>query len=318
MASRTGDLRFFNAACKLLGAVNVSPARGSRRVSEQLSQVSHLIAEMTARVCDRLERQFASCHAPDGHAADEAARWTGKSTRRPQRIVVLAGEGSGTAAGLAAMADAAEVPLAGLRWFMPPDVIVPDSSYARAWYPADGVPDSPAPAISSRVAQARADSWEQVTLVLRDLHPDLILLAGMPIVPAEVLGLARLGVLNAHNGALPGYRGMDAVAWAILCNDPITCTLHVADRRPDHGPVLAAAPVAFEPAGTLRVRVKGAQLSLLTSAARHVSNTSELPPMRRQPDGQGRQFYRLHPHLKRILDCSPYGISRTKKTGGLA
>jgi folate-dependent phosphoribosylglycinamide formyltransferase PurN len=312
IATTTDDLRFFDAACKLLGAACVSPSGRSGAISEQVSRVAHLIAVVTASLHDRLGRQLpADCQARP-FTAEEAPQWPPGTARRPQRIALLAGEGSSTAARVAGMVDAAGVRLAGLCWFAQPDVMAPNSSYAQAWYPAELTLDEPAATVPESVAQSRADSWAQVSRVLRDLDPDLILLAGMPIVPVSVLGHARLGVVNAHNGALPGYRGMDAVAWAILGNDPIVCTLHLADPRPDRGPVLAAVTVPLAPAGTLRARVKAAQITLLARAASHVSSTGTLPPARLQADEQGRQFYRLHPHLKRILDSSPYG------TGGIS
>jgi methionyl-tRNA formyltransferase len=128
----------------------------------------------------------------------------------------------------------------------------------------------------------------------------------MPIVPALVLDTARLGVLNAHNGALPGYRGMDAVGWALLNNDPVVCTLHLARPAVDTGEVLACHVVPIDPLHTLRRRVKATQMQLLVSGAAYVAATGHLPEATPQPQAW-RQFYRLHPHLKRLLDSSPYG-----------
>jgi methionyl-tRNA formyltransferase len=128
----------------------------------------------------------------------------------------------------------------------------------------------------------------------------------MPIVPARILRIPPLGFLNAHNGALPHYRGMDAVAWALLNNDPVICTLHMARPTVDAGEILATAPIPFPPAQTLRDRVKAAQLELLLAAAAFTVLTGRLPDATPQPPTSGHRFYRLHPHLKRILDASPY------------
>jgi hypothetical protein len=62
-------------------------------------------------------------------------------------------------------------------------------------------------------------------------------------------------------------------------------------------------PVA--PVGTLAARVKTTQLRLLLAGAAHVASAGVLPDLTPQPAG-GTQFYRLHPHLKRLLDASPY------------
>jgi len=149
-------------------------------------------------------------------------------------------------------------------------------------------------------------SWDQVAAVLQRHRADLVVLLGMPIVPARILRLARLGVINAHNGALPSYRGMDAVAWALMYGDAIVCTLHLASAEVDTGDVLASEPVPFAPAATLRGRVKTAQLRLLLAAARFAVETSRLPDACAQPARGARRFYPLHPHLKRILDQSAY------------
>ena|ERR1700678_628364 len=56
VASATGDLRFFNTACKQLGAVNASPVGSSPAIREHVGQVAHLVADLTADVSDRLAR----------------------------------------------------------------------------------------------------------------------------------------------------------------------------------------------------------------------------------------------------------------------
>jgi methionyl-tRNA formyltransferase len=133
-----------------------------------------------------------------------------------------------------------------------------------------------------------------------------VILAGMPVVPAPVLAAARLGVINAHNGALPAYRGMDAVGWALLNGDPVTCTAHIARPAVDAGEVIAALGVPPAPAATLRSRVKDAQVALLLDAAAFTARQGRLPEAAPQRPGAGRHYYRLHPHLKRLLDASPY------------
>ncbi|MGH3796131.1 MAG: formyltransferase family protein [Pseudonocardiaceae bacterium] len=150
-----------------------------------------------------------------------------------------------------------------------------------------------------------AGSWDEVTAAILAADADLVLLVGMPVVPTRVLDAARLGVLNAHNGALPSHRGMDAVGWALLHNQPIVCSLHLARAAVDAGEVVAAHPVPIAPVLTLAARVKTTQLRLLLAGATHVAATASLPALTPQPT-TGTQYYRLHPHLKRLLDASPY------------
>ena len=51
--------------------------------------------------------------------------------------------------------------------------------------------------------------------------------------------------------------------------------------------------------------MKTTQLRLLLAGAAHAAATGVLPDLIPQP-AAGTQFYRLHPHLKRLLDTSPY------------
>jgi methionyl-tRNA formyltransferase len=37
----------------------------------------------------------------------------------------------------------------------------------------------------------------------------------------------RFGVLNAHMGLLPGYRGINVAEWAALEGAPVGCTVHL-------------------------------------------------------------------------------------------
>jgi methionyl-tRNA formyltransferase len=145
-----------------------------------------------------------------------------------------------------------------------------------------------------------------------------VILAGMPVVPAAVLATARLGVINAHNGALPAYRGMDAVGWALLNGDSVTCTVHIARPAVDAGEVIADLGVPPAPAGTLRSRVKDAQVTLLLDAAAFTARHGRLPAAAPQRAGAGRHYYRMHPHLKRLLDASPYASAGNDSEGARA
>jgi UDP-4-amino-4-deoxy-L-arabinose formyltransferase/UDP-glucuronic acid dehydrogenase (UDP-4-keto-hexauronic acid decarboxylating) len=60
------------------------------------------------------------------------------------------------------------------------------------------------------------------------------------IVPPSVLEVFVHGVLNAHAGDLPRYRGNATIAWAILSGESeIGITIHRMDVELDSGPVLA-------------------------------------------------------------------------------
>lgn len=205
-----------------------------------------------------------------------------------------------------AAAAACGIPLAGIVLHEKgPGTTPPSSAYASAWYPP---PHAPAPLSAWPTAQAPGvpqahvahRDWPAAATALTTWDCDLLVLLGMEVVPASLLAAPRTATINAHNGALPTYRGMDAVAWALLAGDDPMCSVHLVTETVDAGDVLSQAAV---PAGSpnLRAAVKAAQISLLTDVCRHFHTTGALPPGRHQT-GTARTFYRMHPALRRVLD----------------
>lgn len=306
-----GDLRFLNAACKLTGGVwlhhqrtGIGAAWREPGLTGQLAAVGRLLNGATDQARRRLaHRLFLAEPAMSGGEALRTARLTGQGRAR---IVVLACAGSRSTGRLVTAATVAGLPFAAVCWYTPtPTGPAVSSNYSSAWYPPAPPDPTTPPTVPDSLPATTAATWDEVTAAIRAADADLVLLVGMPIVPARVLDAARLGVLNAHNGALPSHRGMDAVGWALLHNQPVVCSLHLARPAVDAGDVVAAHPVPVPPARTLAARVKTTQLRLLLAGAAHVATTGTLPALTPQPAG-GTQFYRLHPHLKRLLDASPY------------
>lgn len=79
---------------------------------------------------------------------------------------------------------------------------------------------------------------------LGEIGPDIIVLCGVNrIIKRQVIGIPRRGILNAHPGALPRYRGVDPVPHALLNGDRPELTVHLVDEGIDSGPVLETAPI---------------------------------------------------------------------------
>lgn len=67
------------------------------------------------------------------------------------------------------------------------------------------------------------------------------------IVPPPALAAFAHGLLNAHAGDLPRYRGNATIAWAILAGEPrVVVTVHRMDAGLDSGPVLAKRALALD------------------------------------------------------------------------
>lgn len=87
--------------------------------------------------------------------------------------------------------------------------------------------------------------------LLSELSPDIIVLAGAPILKPPVLSTAKMAVLNAHPGLLPRYRGVDVIAWAVLNGDPVGVTIHKVDPGIDTGAIVLQECISREPGDDL-------------------------------------------------------------------
>lgn len=127
------------------------------------------------------------------------------------------------------------------------------------------------------------------------LKPDLVILGGAPILPDRILERARVGVLNAHPGLLPHYRGVDVVAHAVLNGDPVGATVHFVDAGIDTGRIVARVEVPARPGdrlATLQERVESAGAVALADAVARFVRDGTLP-------GEGQSGER-HPLRRRL------------------
>ena len=72
---------------------------------------------------------------------------------------------------------------------------------------------------------------------------DIVFLRGCGIIRRMVLEAPKVGVLNAHYGSLPKYRGVYATEWAVLNGEAPYVTMHFVDAGVDTGAILATKAV---------------------------------------------------------------------------
>jgi methionyl-tRNA formyltransferase len=78
------------------------------------------------------------------------------------------------------------------------------------------------------------------TPVIAALAPDLIISAAFPrLIPAEILGLPRLGALNLHPSALPAGRGPNPARLIYEGATTVGATLHRTEEDFDTGAILS-------------------------------------------------------------------------------
>lgn len=149
----------------------------------------------------------------------------------------------------------------------------------------------------------REINGEEGCSALQSLETDLLVLAGTPIIRAAVLAVPRIGTLNAHQGALPKFRGMNVIEWAVFENSPPTISIHFVDPGVDTGDVILDEAVPLRPGDTVvsvRERASARQVDLLADAAAAV--LAGRFSRRTQRAGEGRQYFTMHPRLRAVAE----------------
>jgi methionyl-tRNA formyltransferase len=140
--------------------------------------------------------------------------------------------------------------------------------------------------------------------VLRRLEPGLLVLLGADIVPAAVLEIPVRGTINPHYALLPGFRGMNVTEWSVYCGAPVGVSVHLVDEGLDTGPILSQQEIALEPGETfasLRRKHQDVAARLLVQVALEIRDGTATPMP--QDPAAGRQYFRMHPALRRIAEA---------------
>lgn len=140
--------------------------------------------------------------------------------------------------------------------------------------------------------------------VLRRADLDLIVFTGGGLVRPNILEIPELGVLNCHTGLLPRFRGMDIVEWAVLESGTSTpqlgLSLHFMEKGVDTGPILLREKLPPHPNETIEAvknRLERRMVELMLAGIRGLRDgrlTQEAQEL-----SSGRQYYVMHPRLKR-------------------
>jgi methionyl-tRNA formyltransferase len=152
------------------------------------------------------------------------------------------------------------------------------------------------------------DSADAVAQI-KALDPDLGIHAGAGLLRRPLIDAFRLGVLNAHMGLLPAYRGMNVAEWAALEGAPVGCTVHLIDTGIDTGVILAVREVDIagcDSVAALRGAVDRAQLALLGDIVGSIVSgriPEPLPPA----GAPGPQYFHMHQDLVALLEARLLG-----------
>jgi hypothetical protein len=169
-----------------------------------------------------------------------------------------------------------------------------------------GLPDLAGFCRARAIALIETGPFDQPEAIatVKSLGGDLGILAGGPILRKDLLASFRLGVLNAHMGLMPVYRGVNVAEWAALEGGSVGCSVHLIDEGIDTGPLLARRVLDTSDCGgvgALRAMVDEAQLALLAEVLRATLASGALPQVQQPPEPTGPQYYQMHSELSAVL-----------------
>lgn len=87
--------------------------------------------------------------------------------------------------------------------------------------------------------------------ILKKLSPDIVVLGGSRILKKNIIDIPRIGILNAHPGYLPNYRGVDVIPWAVYNGDNVGVTVHLIDEHIDSGLIIDRQFISIEQGDTI-------------------------------------------------------------------
>jgi methionyl-tRNA formyltransferase len=156
-------------------------------------------------------------------------------------------------------------------------------------------------AYSDRVYIVDDFNGQECEQLLREIGPDVIVLGGSRIIRSNIIDIPRIGILNAHPGLLPEYRGVDVIPWAIYHGDPVGVTIHFVDEGVDTGGIVARKVIDVTEGDTIASLGKKADVLAGELMAETVLRIIEGEHVQivSQSREDGKQYYRMPPKLLR-------------------
>lgn len=139
--------------------------------------------------------------------------------------------------------------------------------------------------------------------IVQEREIDVLINAGGGIFGRAILASPRLGMLNAHMGYLPTFRGMNVLEWSVWHRQPPGVTIHFVVRDIDLGDILLFREIPVEPGDRIdRLRAKSVVVSVeaMAEAITLLEEGRETRIAQRPEDG--RQYFVMHPRLRAIAE----------------
>lgn len=157
---------------------------------------------------------------------------------------------------------------------------------------------------SSKVLTVSNFNSKESEAQLKALKPDLLVLGGARILREHILTVPTQGVVNAHPGLLPAYRGVDVIRWALLNGDPVGVTVHFVNAGVDTGKIIKTQEITVEEGDKVStLKGKAVQLAgeLMAQAVQAISKGEALD-LRENPAEEGKQYYKMEMDKAKQVD----------------
>jgi methionyl-tRNA formyltransferase len=137
--------------------------------------------------------------------------------------------------------------------------------------------------------------------LLAEIGPDVIVLGRLGIIRRNIIKTAKIGVLNAHPGLLPKYRGVDVIPWSIYNGDDIGVTVHFVDEGVDTGGIVTTQVINIECKDTihkLRIKAERVAAELMAKTILKIMDGEYLQVVPQSKE-DGKQCYKMPVQLLR-------------------
>ena len=139
--------------------------------------------------------------------------------------------------------------------------------------------------------------------LLRDYRIDLVIYSGGGIIRKQFLEIPKIGVLNAHGGPLPHFRGMNVGEWSMYHGIKPMVTTHFIDCGIDTGPIIERHKISITNSDKIEdIRGKGVvgNVKSILEALEIIKSRNFKTTL--QHKNGGRQFFRMTPELLSITE----------------
>ena len=140
-------------------------------------------------------------------------------------------------------------------------------------------------------------------IFLSTISVDIIVYAGGGILRKKIINIPKYGVINAHSGYLPFFRGMNVIEWSLLYNVAPTVSVHMISSGIDTGDILYLEQVPFnKDCSILDLRGKSV-VTEVKSLIKVMSNFEKYYQSRsKQEKKDGKQFFVMHNVLRKLVE----------------